>query len=152
MKVEDPPAFLVQWFYHKHNVLPKGDGSSWQNYTKFAVRSATTKRTFIVMEKTYMDTRNTCVSAAGFNGRQNQAGKLDVPEQRNILPALSAEKPLFCTTTGSIMPTTPAVTRSAAILCLCQSPRPFQPHPCPGCSVRRISSGCVTLSMSSSWP
>ena len=34
MKVEDPSALLVQWFYHKHKYLPKGDESSWKNYTK----------------------------------------------------------------------------------------------------------------------
>ena len=61
MKVEDLSALEVQWFYHKHKVLPKGDESSWENYTKYAAQSATTKRTFIVTEKTFTDTRNICV-------------------------------------------------------------------------------------------
>src|SRR5699024_11602704 len=52
---EDPSAQMVQWFYHKSKYLPKGDESSWQNYIKSAARSATTKRTFFAMEKTFME-------------------------------------------------------------------------------------------------
>ena len=54
MKVEDPSALLVQWFHHKTHVLSKGDESSWQDYTNYAVQSATTKRTFVATEKTNM--------------------------------------------------------------------------------------------------
>lgn len=80
MKVEDPSALEVQWFHHKPTYLPKGDESSWQNYTKYAARSATTKRIFNATEETSMGTRNTGASVVGFNGRQKQAERLDVPE------------------------------------------------------------------------
>jgi len=70
MKIEDPSVHEVQWFYHKHKVLPKGDESSWRNYTKFAAQSATTKQIFIIMEKINMVTRNISVRSVGANGRQ----------------------------------------------------------------------------------
>ena len=70
MKVEDPSAQMVQWFYHKSKYLPKGDESSWQNYIKSAARSATTKRTFFAMEKTFMDTRSISVKSANISGRR----------------------------------------------------------------------------------
>ena len=69
MKVEDPSAVLVQWFYHKHKVHPKGDESSWQNYTKYAARSATTKRTFIATEKMRMVIKSISAKSVGINGR-----------------------------------------------------------------------------------
>ena len=70
MKVEDPSALLVQWFYHKPQYLPKGDESSWQNHTRFAARNATTIKTFIVTAKTNMGTRNIFAAYAGINLRR----------------------------------------------------------------------------------
>ncbi len=110
-----------------------------------------TKRIFIVMGKTHMENRNTCVSAAGFNRRQNQAERLDAPKRQNIPLVLSAEKPLSCTMTRNITATTAAVTRSVTIFCLCQSLPLSRLRPCQSCSVRRISSGCAFLSMFSLW-
>ena len=69
MKVEDPSSLLVQWFYHKHKVLPKGDESSWQNCIKFAARSATTKQTFIATEKIRMDIKSISANGVGISGR-----------------------------------------------------------------------------------
>ena len=58
MKVEDPWAQMVQWFYHKPQYLPKGDESPWQNCIKSAAQSATTKGILIATEKTLMVFRN----------------------------------------------------------------------------------------------
>lgn len=69
MKVEDPSALLVQWFYHKPTYLPKGDGSSWQNYIKYAARSATTKRTFIATEKMLMVIKSISAKSVDISGR-----------------------------------------------------------------------------------
>lgn len=146
MKVEDPSALLVQWFYHKPTYLPKGDESSWQNYTKYAARSATTKRTFIATEKMRMVIRSTSVRSVGINGRLRPLSVF-THERCITHPAQFAGKQPSCITTESITPTIPAATKNAAIPCSYQSLRPFLPHPCPNCSVRRISSGCAIPSM-----
>lgn len=146
MKIEDPSALEVQWFYHKHKVLPKGDESSWQNYISYAARSATTKRTFIATEKMLMVIKSICARNVAISGRQIPPNVF-IPERKDTHPARSAAKLLSCTMTGNITPTIPAATRNAAILCLYRSPVPSQPHPCPSSLARRISSGCATLSM-----
>lgn len=56
-------------FTTKYMYFQKGDESSWQNYTRQAVRSAITKQTFINMEKIRTDIRNTNVGNVAFNGR-----------------------------------------------------------------------------------
>ena len=152
MKVEDPSALEVQWFHHKTHVLPKGDESSWQNYTKYAARSATTKRTFIATEKIRMDTRSTSVRSVGISGRQihhmsSQGVLLVLAGEQTTQPALSAEGQCMCITIEITTFTTPAQTRNAVTLYLRQSPRPFQRHPCPSSLERRTSSGCAIPSM-----
>ena len=146
MKVEDPSALLVQWFYHKPTYLPKGDESSWQNYTKYAARSATTKRTFIATEKMLMVIKSISAKSADISGHRIPPNVF-IPERRITLPAQFAGKQPSCITTENITPTIPAPTKNAAIPCSYQSLRPFLPHPCPNCSVRRISSGCAIPSM-----
>ena len=148
MKVEDPPALLVQWFHHKSKYLPKGDESSWQNYTSYAVQSATTKRTFVATEKTNMVIKSINAGSARINGHQMpERGKWAVPGQKNIQSAQSVEKQCMCITTGSITSTTPAVTGNAAIPSLHQSRLPSRRRPCPGSLERRISNGCAIPSM-----
>lgn len=146
MKVEDPSAQMVQWFYHKSKYLPKGDESSWQNYIKSAARSATTKRTFFAMEKTFMDTRSISAKSANISGRRIPQNVF-IPERRITLPAQFVGKQPSCITTERITPTIPALTKNAAILCLYQSLQPFPFRPCPSCSARRTSNGCAILSM-----
>ena len=142
MKVEDPPALLVQWFYHKSKVLPKGDESSWKKYTKFAARNATPKPTFIATEKMLMVIKSICARSVAISGRRKRPNVF-TPERRITHPARSAAKPLSCTMTRSITATTAAATRSAITLCSCQSLPLSQFHPCPSCSERRTSNGCA---------
>ena len=69
MKVEDPSAQMVQWFYHKPKYLPKGDESSWQNHIKSGARNATTIKTFIGMAKIKLGTRSIFAANAGMSLR-----------------------------------------------------------------------------------
>ena len=145
MKVEDPSALLVQWFYHKPKYLPKGDESSWQNHTRFAARNATTIKTFIVMAKINMGIRNIFAAYAGINLRRmplRPAG----PEDRAcalIRSALSAGRPCSSTTTTNITQITAAVTKDAIIPSSCQKQPPSQRLPCPSCREKPISSECA---------
>ena len=153
MKVEDPPAFLVQWFHHKTQYLPKEDGSSWQNYTRFTVRNATTIILFIVTAKIKLVSKNISAANAVINlPRMHLPVSLENRVHGRILPVLSVERPLSCTMTRNITATTAAVTRSVTILCSCQSLPLSRLRPCQSCSARRTSNGCAILSMSSSWP
>ena len=148
MKVEDPSALLVQWFHHKPKYLPKGDESSWQNYTNYAAQGATTKRVFIATGKTFMDTRNTGVSGVDFNGRQMlQRNNWAALGRKSTPSALFAEKQCMCITIESTTFTTPAQTGNADTPFLHRSLRPSQLHPCPGSLERQISSGCAIRSM-----
>ena len=148
MKVEDPSALLVQWFHHKPKYLPKGDESSWQNYTNYAAQGATTKRVFIATGKTFMDTRNTGVSGVDFNGRQMlQRNNWAALGRKSTPSALFAEKQCMCITIESTTSTIPAQTRNAGIPFLLQSLLLFQHPPCPSFLERRISSGCAIPSM-----
>ncbi len=148
MKVEDPSALDVQWFYHKSKVLPKGDESSWQNCIKFAARNTTTKRVSIAMEKMLMDTKNISVKIAGISGRRMpRRGRLAALGRKSIQSVLCAGKRCTCITIKSTTPTIPAQTGSVGTPFLCRSLRLFQPHPYPNCSARRISNECVILSM-----
>lgn len=146
MKVEDPPALLVQWFYHKSKYLPKGDESSWQNYTKFAAQSATTIQTFIATEKIRMDIKNISVRGVGISGHLRHLSVFTLV-QTITLPARFVGEPCMCIMIESTTFTTPAGTRNAGTPSLCRSLRLFQHRPCPNCSVRRTSNGCATLSM-----
>ena len=150
MKVEDSSALLVQWFCHKTLYLPKGDESSWQNHTRFAVRNATTIKTFIVMAKINTETRNIFAVYAGIN--LHRMPMLTNPVSRAcvlIRLALSAGKPCFFIMTTNITQTTNAATRNAAIPFLSQSRLPLRHLPCRSCPGKPISSGCVILCMSS---
>ena len=148
MKVEDPSALLVQWFHHKTHVLPKGDESSWQNYTSYAVQSATTKRTFVATEKTNMVIKSINAGSARINGRQMpERGKWAVPGQKNIQSARSVEKQCMCIMIVNTTSTIPARTGSAGTPFLYQSLQLFQLRPCPGSLERRISNGCAIPSM-----
>jgi len=149
MKVEDPSALLVQWFYHKSTYLPKGDESSWQNCIKSAARSATTKWISVVTEKINMDIKSTNVGNAGTSlprKPQQELKDIRAVEGESLFThplALFAAGSLFCTMTRDITPTTPAATRNAAIRCSFQSLQPFQLRPCPNSLERRTSSGCA---------
>ena len=140
MKVEDPPAFLVQWFYHKHKVLPKGDESSWKNYTKYAARNATTKQTFIAMEKINMVIKSIYARSAGTSGHRILHPRIETQITRS---APSAAKPCICTIVKNIMTIIPAATKNADILSSHQSLLPFPLHPCQNSLERRILSGCA---------
>ena len=102
MKVEDLSAFLVQWFYHKHKVLPKGDRSSWKNYTRSAAQNATTKSIFIAMEKINMGIRNTSAKNASTNSHQIPSKEGKKTGKEPILPALFMVKQPICTMIMSI--------------------------------------------------
>ena len=148
MKVEDPSALLVQWFHHKTHVLSKGDESSWQDYTNYAVQSATTKRTFVATEKTNMVIKSINAGSAGINGRRMpQRGKWAALGQRNTLSALFAGKQCMCITIESTTSTTPAQARNAATPFLYQSLQLFPLRPCPSSLERQILSGCAIRSM-----
>ena len=144
MKVEDPSAVLVQWFYHKHMYSQKGDESSWQNCIKSAARSATTKRTFIATEKMFMGVRSISVRSVGISGLKtiptNRPGALG---QKNIQPALFVGKRCMCIITVNTTSTIPARTGNADTPFLYQSLRPFQLRPCPNSLERQILSGCA---------
>ena len=146
MKVEDPSAQMVQWFYHKSKYLPKGDESSWKNYTILAARNATTKQTFIVMEKILMDTRSICARSVAISGHRILRSA-PMNEQGITHLAQFAEKRCICTTIENTTPITRAGIRDAGIPYLFQSLPLFPHHPCPNCSARRISNGCAILSM-----
>ena len=148
MKVEDPSALLVQWFYHKPTYLPKGDESSWQNCIKFAARSATTKRTFIAMEKIRMDIKSISARGVSFSGHQTPRRiNFFLLGQKSIQNAPFAEKHCMCITIENTTFTTPAGTRNVSIPSLCQSLQLFLHRPCPNCSARRTLNGCAILSM-----
>ena len=148
MKVEYPSALLVQWFHHKTHVLSKGDESSWQDYTNYAVQSATTKRTFVATEKTNMVIKSINAGSAGINGRRMpQRGKWAALGQRNTLSALFAGKQCMCITIESTTSTTPAQARNAATRFLCQSLQRSRLRLCPNSLERRILSGCAIRSM-----
>ena len=148
MKVEDPSALLVQWFYHKHKVLPKGDESSWQNYIKSAARSATTKRTFIATERTLMDTRSISAKNVGISGLKtiptNCPGVLG---KKNIQAVLFVGKRCMCIMIVNTTSTILARTGSAGTPFLYQSLQLFQLRPCPSSLERQILSGCAIRSM-----
>ena len=148
MKVEDPSALLVQWFHHKTHVLPKGDESSWQNYTNYAARSATTKRDLIATEKIKPGIRSTSARSVGINGhRILQRDSRGVLGRRGILCVLFAERQCMCITIGRITSTPLAQTRSAATPFLYQSLLLSQLRPCPSSLERQILSGCAIRSM-----
>ena len=148
MKVEDPSALLVQWFYHKPKYLPKGDESSWQNYTNYAAQSATTKRTFIATERTLMDTRSISVKNVGISGLKtiltNCPGVLG---KKNIQAVLFVGKRCMCIMIMNTTSTIPARTGSAGTPFLYQSLQLFQLRPCLSSLERQISSGCAIRSM-----
>ena len=148
MKVEDPSALLVQWFYHKPKYLPKGDESSWQNYTNYAARSATTKRTFIATERTLMDTRSISVKNVGISGLKtiptNCPGVLG---KKNIQAVLFVGKRCMCIMIVNTTSTIPARTGSAGTPFLYQSLQLFPLRPCPSSLERQILSGCAIRSM-----
>ena len=148
MKVEDPSAQMVQWFYHKSKYLPKGDESSWQNYIKSAARSATTKRTFIATERTLMDTRSISAKNVGISGLKtiltNCPGVLG---KKNIQAVLFVGKRCMCIMIVNTTSTIPARTGSAGTPFLYQSLQLFQLRPCPSSLERQILSGCAIRSM-----
>ena len=148
MKVEDPSALLVQWFYHKPTYLPKGDESSWQNYTKYAARSATTKRTFIATEKMLMVIKSISAKNVGINGLKtiptNCPGVLG---KKNIQAVLFVGKRCMCIMIVNTTSTILARTGSAGTPFLYQSLQLFQLRPCPSSLERQISSGCAIPSM-----
>ena len=148
MKVEDPSALLVQWFYHKPKYLQKGDESSWQNYTNYAARSATTKRTFIATERTLMDTRSISAKNVGISGLKtiptNCPGVLG---KKNIQAVLFVGKRCMCIMIMNTTSTIPARTGSAGTPFLYQSLQLFQLRPCPSSLERQILSGCAIRSM-----
>ena len=148
MKVEDPSALEVQWFHHKTHVLPKGDESSWQNYTKYAARSATTKRTFIATERTLMDTRSISAKNVGISGLKtiptNCPGVLG---KKNIQAVLFVGKRCMCIMIVNTTSTILARTGSAGTPFLYQSLQLFQLRPCPSSLERQILSGCAIRSM-----
>ena len=145
MKVEDPSALLVQWFYHKPKYLPKGDESSWQNHTRFAARNATTVKTFIVTAKINMEIRNIFAAYAGISLRRMPIRPAGAGDRAFVLirPALSAERPCFSTTTTNITQITSAATRNAAIPFSSRSRQSFRRLPCPSCREKPISSECA---------
>ena len=148
MKVEDPSALEVQWFYHKHKVLPKGDESSWQNYTKYAARSATTKRTFIATERTLMDTRSISAKNVGISGLKTIPTNCPgVVGKKNIQAVLFVGKRCMCIMIVNTTSTIPARTGSAGTPFLYQSLQLFQLRPCLSSLERQISSGCAIRSM-----
>lgn len=148
MKVEDPSALLVQWFYHKPKYLPKGDESSWQNYTNYAARSATTKRTFIATERILMDTRSISAKNVGINGLKTiPANRPGVLGKKNIQAALFVGKRCMCTMIVNTTSTIPARTGNAGTPFLYQSLQLFQLRPCPNFLERQILSGCAIRSM-----
>ena len=148
MKVEDPSALLVQWFYHKPKYLPKGDESSWQNYTNYAARSATTKRTFIATERILMDTRSISAKNVGISGLKtiptNCPGVLG---KKNIQAVLFVGKRCMCIMIVNTTSTILARTGSAGTPFLYQSLQLFQLRPCPSSLERQILSGCAIRSM-----
>ena len=148
MKVEDPSALLVQWFYHKPKYLPKGDESSWQNYTNYAARSATTKRTFIATERTLMDTRSISAKNVGISGLKtiptNCPGVLG---KKNIQAVLFVGKRCRCIMIVNTTSTIPARTGSAGTPFLYQSLQLFPLRPCPSSLERQILIGCAIRSM-----
>lgn len=148
MKVEDPSAQMVQWFYHKSKYLPKGDESSWQNYIKSAARSATTKRTFIATERTLMDTRSISAKNVGISGLKtiptNCPGVLG---KKNIQAVLFVGKRCMCIMIVNTTSTILARTGSAGTPFLYQSLQLFQLRPCPSSLERQILSGCAIRSM-----
>lgn len=115
---------------------------------QFAVRNAIIKQTFIVMEKTNTDIKNISVRSAGISRYRKRRPRSAI---WTIPLAQSAEKPCICTMTENITRITPALTRSAITLCLCQSLRPPQSHPCSNSPEKRISSECTILSVWSLW-
>lgn len=122
----------------------KGDESSWQNYTNYAARSATTKRTFIATEKINMVIRSSNARSDGINGHQIfQRSNRAALERRSIHCVLFAERQCMCITIERITSTTLAQTRSAATPFLYQSLPPFQLRPCPNSLERQTSSGCA---------
>ena len=148
MKVEDPSALLVQWFYHKPKYLPKGDESSWQNYTNYAARSATTKRTFIATERILMDTRSISAKNVGINGLKTiPANRPGVLGKKNIQAVLFVGKRCMCIMIVNTTSTIPARTGSAGTPFLYQSLQLFQLRPCLSSLERQISSGCAIRSM-----
>ena len=148
MKVEDPSALLVQWFYHKPKYLPKGDESSWQNYTNYAARSATTKRIFTAMEKMPMDDRSISAKNVGINGLKTiPANRPGVLGKKNIQAALFVGKRCMCIMIVNTTSTILARTGSAGTPFLYQSLQLFQLRPCLSSLERQISSGCAIRSM-----
>ena len=148
MKVEDPSAQMVQWFYHKSKYLPKGDESSWQNYIKSAARSATTKRTFFAMEKTFMDTRSISAKNVGISGLKTIPTNCPgVVGKKNIQAVLFVGKRCMCIMIANTTSTIPARTGSAGTPFLYQSLQLFPLRPCPSSLERQILSGCAIRSM-----
>ena len=148
MKVENPPAFLVQWFHHKSKVLPKGDESSWQNYISYAARSATTKRTFIATERTLMDTRSISAKNVGISGLKTIPTNCPgVVGKKNIQAVLFVGKRCMCIMIANTTSTIPARTGSAGTPFLYQSLQLFPLRPCPSSLERQILSGCAIRSM-----
>ena len=145
MKVEDPSALLVQWFYHKHKVLPE--------------------RRRVLMAKLYQLSCPKCNNKTDFyrygkdaHGHQKYQCKKcrhqwapDTPERvytrTKNYPACPVCGKATCITTENITPTIPALTKNAAIRCSYQSLRPFPFRPCPSSLERRISSECAIPSM-----
>ena len=146
MKTRQP--FWYNGFTTNTMYSQKGDESSWQNYTNYAARSATTKRTFIATERTLMDTRSISAKNVGISGLKtiptNCPGVLG---KKNIQAVLFVGKRCMCIMIVNTTSTIPARTGSAGTPFLYQSLQLFQLRPCLSSLERQISSGCAIRSM-----
>ena len=148
MKVEDPSALLVQWFYHKPTYLPERRRVLMAKLYQICCPKCNNKTDFYRYGKMPMDDRSISAKNVGINGLKTiPANRPGVLGKKTIQAALFVGKRCMCTMIVNTTSTIPARTGNAGTPFLYQSLQLFQLRPCPNFLERQILSGCAIRSM-----
>ena len=150
MKIEDPSALLVQWFYHKHNVLPERRRVFMAKLYQLCCPKCNNRTDFYRYGKdpTLMDTRSISAKNVGISGLKTIPTNCPgVVGKKNIQAVLFVGKRCMCIMIANTTSTIPARTGSAGTPFLYQSLQLFPLRPCPSSLERQILSGCAIRSM-----
>jgi len=142
MKVENSKPQVVQCFYHKTTVLPKGDEFSWQNCTPSVAPSATTIIHFIATAKINPVSRSSSAVIATIS---LYLISLSLFGLTSILLVLIVVRQVFFIMTMSTIPTFVVQIRSVIIVSLLTRVMLFVRPLCQLYLAEQISNGCAIL-------
>lgn len=148
MKVEDPSALLVQWFYHKHNVLPERRRVFMAKLYQLCCPKCNNKTDFYRYGKDPHGHQKYQCKKCWHQWAENHPYELPGrPRKKNIQAVLFVGKRCMCIMIVNTTSTILARTGSAGTPFLYQSLQLFQLRPCPSSLERQILSGCAIRSM-----